>query len=272
MLSSRLLIGCAAVGALVLAPATSAVAAGHTHAGKGQSSRHGSTHGRPGTDHGTGHAAGHGNGHGKGHGSDRGSRDRLAGPRGAAGHVLKAQAARLTRLLAAVGAGDSLTVDDQAALVAALQSDLDALTADLAAIPQATDVHQLNAIKHAAVLTVTIGCRQVAVTVEAGALKAQLADRAATLSDLDVQVAIAVDMGQPVPGAEAALEDAHAQLALADADAQDAVDGILALSPTASRADLQAASDAASQALLDAGNALAAVDADIITIDTALGL
>ena len=257
----RILIGCATVGALALAPCTPALATGHTSHGKGHGQA--STHGQR---HGTGHDRGQASNHGKGH-----SRDRLTGPRGAAEHVLHAQAARLARILAAVGAGDTLNAGDQAALLAALHADLDALTGDVAAIPDATSVQQINAVKHAALLTVTIAGRQVSVTVEADAVEAQAAERAATLTGLSVQVAIAVDTGHPVAGAEAAIEDAQSRLTVATTDAQNAVSAILALSPTASRSDLQGASDAATQALLDAENALATVDADIATANAALG-
>lgn len=262
----RLLISCAAAGALALAPSAAALAAGHSpHAG---GSGHAGTHA---THHGTGHAAEHGNGHGNAHGNAHASHDRLRGPRNAAGHVLKAQAARLARMLAAVGAGDTLTADDQAALLAALQSDLDALTVDLGAVQEATNVHQLNAIKHAAVLTATIGERQVGVVTAADALEQQADGLAGMLGDLSVQVAIAVDQGQSLGEAQAALEDAQGQLAAAAAAAQDAIDTILGVSPTGSRGELNNASDAASQALLDAQNALVAAAADIATVNAALG-
>lgn len=259
----RLLICCAAAGALALAPSAAASAAGH-HSGHGTGSGHGSTHGQHGSSHRTEHPAGHGNGHGKDH-------DRLAGPRNAAGHVLKAQSARLARMLAAVDGGSTLTEDDQTALLGALQSDLDALTVDLGEVQEAANVHQLNAIKHAAVLTATVAEQQVAIVAEADALKQQADELAGMLGELGVQVAIAVDEGQPMGEAQAALEDAQGQAAAAAAAAQDAIDTILAVSPTGSRGELNEASDAAGQALLDAQNALAAAAADVALLNAALG-
>jgi hypothetical protein len=262
----RILICAATAGALALAPSAPALAAGHTHHGAAHA--HGSTHGqRQGTGHGRAHASGHGNAHGK----NQSTRDRLAGPRGAAGHVVRAQAARLARMLDTIASGDTLNADDQAALLAALQADLDALTTDVGAIAEATSVHELNAIKHAAVLTVTIAARQTSVTAGADAAEAQAAQRAATVTDLLVQIAIAADMGQPVAGAQAALDDAQTQLTTATSDAQDAIDDLLAVSPTASRSELNNACDAAAQALLDAQDALASADADIATANAALG-
>jgi hypothetical protein len=91
------------------------------------------------------------------------------------------------------------------------------------------------------------------------------------VTDLLVQIAIAADMGQPVAGAQAALDDAQTQLTTATSDAQDAIDDLLAVSPTASRSELNNACDAAAQALLDAQDALASADADIATANAALG-
>ena len=254
----RLLICCAAAGALALGPSAAALAAGHSPHGGG--SGHGTTHGQH-------HANGHSStGHGKAHGTHA----RLAGPRNAAGHVLKAQTARLARMLATVAAGDTLTGDDQAALLGALQADREALLTDLGAIQEATNVHQLNAAKHAAVLTVTIAVQQVGIVVEADAVRQQADELAGTLSDLAVQVAMAADMGKPVGAAQAAIEDAQGQLAVATGAVQDAIDTILGVSPTASRSDLNDASEAAAQALLDAQNALAAAAADVAVVNAVL--
>jgi hypothetical protein len=255
----RLLISCAAAGALALGPSAAALAHGHSQhgGGGGRLSAHGHTHVNK-------HGADHGNGHGRGH-------DRLAGPRNAAGHALKAQAVRIARMLANITVGDALTDSDQGDLLAALQSDLAALTADLGAVQEATNVHQLNAIKHAAVLTATIAGRQVGIVAEADAVKQHADELAGTLSDLATQVAIAADMGQPMGAAQAALEDAMGQLAAAGAAAQDAIDTILAVSPTGSRGDLNGACDAAGQALLDAQNALAGAAADVVAVNAALG-
>lgn len=257
---NRVLITCATAGALALAPSVPAAAAGHTH--------HGPRHG--GATHGQRHGGTHAGAHGSKHGKDHGSHDRLSGPRHAAGNVLRAQAARLNRMLAVFGSGDGLSAANQAALLEALQSDLGALNADLGQIADATNVHELNAVKHAAVLTVTIAVQQVAVTVEADAVEAQLADRGAALGDLAVQVAMAADNGKPVGPAAAALEDAQARLAAAQSEAQDAVGTILGVSPTASRADLNNAVDTAGQALLDAQDALGPIDADIATVNAVL--
>lgn len=254
----RLLISCAAAGALALGPSAAALAAGHSPHGGG--SGHGTTHGQR---HTNGHSS---TGHGKAHATH----DRLAGPRKAAGNVLKAQTARLARMLATVAAGDTLTGDDQAALLAALQADREALLTDLGAIQEATNVHQLNAAKHAAVLTVTIAVQQVGIVADADAVLQQAAELAGTLGDLAEQVAMAADMGQPMGAAQAALEDAQGQLAAAAADAQAAIDGILGVSPTASRGDLNDASDAAAQALLDAQSALAAAAADVAVVNAVL--
>lgn len=254
----RLLISCAAAGALALGPSAAALAAGHSPHGGG--SGHGTTHGQH-------HANGHSStGHGKAHSTH----DRLAGPRNAAGHVLKAQTARLARMLAAVAAGDTLTDDDQAALLGALQADREALLTDLGAIQEASNVHQLNAVKHAAVLTVTIAVQQVGVVIAADALKQQADELAGTLSDLAVQVAMAADMGHPVGAAAAAVEDAQGQVGAAAAAAQNAINTILGVSPTGSRGELNDATDAASQDLLDAQNALAAAAVDIAEATAAL--
>src|SRR6478672_4864793 len=104
----RILIGCITAGALALAPSDPVAAARH--------SAHGTAHG-----HGSTHGARHGSTHGATHGKSHGTRDRLAGPRNAAGHVLRAQEARLNRMLAAVGVREAWNADDQAALLAALQ-------------------------------------------------------------------------------------------------------------------------------------------------------
>jgi hypothetical protein len=263
MRSYRIVISVVATGALALASAAPALAAAH--------GRHGASDHRNGG-HRLGTAqSGRPNTHGNAHGNAHGSRDRLTGPRGAARHVLSAQAARLTRILEAVDVASALNPADQAALLAALQTDLGALAADLDGLPQASSVHELNAVKHDAVRIVTLAARQVSVTLRGDALEAQAADRAATVADLLVQLAMAADTGHPAPGAQAALDDAQAQLDTATSDAKDAVSGILALAPSASRSDMNAACDAADEELLDGQDALAAADADIATANTALG-
>lgn len=255
----RILISCATAGALALAPSAPASALGHHHeAGHG-----GTTHSQR---HGGTHSAGHGSKHVK----DRGTRDRLAGPRGAAGHVLRAQAARLTRMLARIGTQSELDAANQAALLAALQSDLDAVSAQLGRVADAAGVHELNAIKHAAVLIATIAGQQVSIVVEADAVEAQAAERAATLTNLAVQVAMAADVGKPVGPAQAALEDAEARLAAVETEAHGAVSTILGVSPTATRSDLHHAFDSASQALLAAQSGLVTVDTDIATVNAVL--
>lgn len=248
----RILLACTAAGALAVVPAASAFAgpAGHGH---------GTLHG-----HGT-----HGSGtHGHGHGTH----DKLTGPRHAAGRVLAAQSARLNRSLQNVsGDGTMLNPADQAALITALQADMAALSVDVAAIPNAASVAELNAIKHAAVGTVTLAVGQVRTTVDGDALEAQASDDATTLADLAAQVATAEQNGQDMTAAQAALDDAQTQLTTATGDAQAAVSTILAVSPTASRDGFQTALAAADQELAGADTALLAVDADIATVNAALG-
>lgn len=254
MRPTRILLACTAAGAITLVPAAAAFA---TPAG------HGHTHGKG---HGHGHTHGKGHGHGKGH-------SKLDGARRAADHVVAAQGKRLNRSLANAtsAAATALNPTDRAALVTALQGDLDALSADAAAIPSATTVAELNAIKHAAVGTVTVAVTQVSDTFSADGVEAQAAADTATLSALANQVATAAQNGQDMTAAQAALDDAQTQVATATSDAQSVVTGVLALSPTASHADVDAASNAADLALTDAATALDATTADIATVNDALG-
>ena len=251
----RLLLTCVATGALVLAPAAAASAAPGAH------------------HHGHSHAAAHGTAHGTSHRTHHvPTRDRLAGPRRAARHVLAAQSARLTRSLGSISFdGTSLNADDQAALLDALQADAAALSADLAAVGGATTVAQLNAIKNAAVTTATVAIVQVTTAFDGDAAEAQAADDATTLSALADQVAAAEQNGQDMTAARAALDDAQAQLAIATSDAQAAVSTVLALSPTATHADISTAVTATEQNLTVAQDALTTVGTDIDTVNAALG-
>jgi hypothetical protein len=254
----RILLAGTAAGAFVLVSATTAAFAA------------------PAPNHGHGHGHGHtpshpaGRGHGNGHVHK--TADKLTGPRHAAQQVVTAQSARLKRSLASVtSAATPLNATDQAALATALQAELDALAADAAAIPGASSVAQLNAIKHAAVGTVAVAGTQVGITLAADAVEARVATDTSTLSDLTAQVATAEQNGTDVTAAQAALDDAQTQLATANSDATAAVSGILALSPTASKADLLQAADAAELELTNAHIALDATDSDIATVNTALG-
>ncbi|GAA1243627.1 hypothetical protein [Oryzihumus leptocrescens] len=213
-----------------------------------------------------GHAATRSHGHGKA--------DPLAGQRKGTTAAIAAQTRSLTRLLAAEKASTALNATDQAALTAATQRALDALAADTAAAGTTTTRSGLHGLVLSAVRTSEVARAQDAVVRLADAQEAAPAALTQAATDLQAQVVAGTTAGTDTTAATAALADLATQLTALSANAANAagaVTTILAVSPTASHADLLAAVQAAHTALAPGNLALARAKADVAVVKDALG-
>lgn len=205
----------------------------------------------------THHTAGaHGHAHAK-------NTDKLAGPRRGVTHAINAQLKGVTALVNRAG---GLDIADAAALSTALTADQAAVQADLDGVAGAASRTDLHTLLSGAITTARVARLQYRVVVAAdadaaqastlsdalAALQGQISDQAITLSDADT----------------AALADAQTLLDGVTAQLPTVVTDVLAVSPTASRADLHAAVVAAGDALSSAEDALAQAGTDITTVQT----
>jgi hypothetical protein len=217
------------------------------------------------------HAQGRATSHGHGHG--HGKADPLAGQRRGAAAAIAAQTRSLTRLLAAEKVSTTFNTTDQAALTGATQKALDALAADTAAVGTTTTRSGLHGLVLSAVRTSEVARAQDAVVRLADAQEAAPAALTQQTAALQTQVDAATTAGTDTAAATAALADLATQVAALSANAANAagaVTTILAVSPTASHADLLAAVQAAHTALAPGNLALARAKADVTVIKEAL--
>ncbi|HEX3336268.1 MAG TPA: hypothetical protein VHS54_07390 [Jatrophihabitans sp.] len=198
--------------------------------------------------------------------------DRLAGPRRGASHAIAAQSKAVARLVANAS---GLTLSDGAALGSALAADQAALQSDLAAVADATSVRALRVLVAAAGTTRQLARMQFQVVVAADTAAAQAAATSTTVADLVAKLSdpTIVDPAVLDPAAGLlAMADASTQLSSATAAANLAVTTMLALSPSAARADSHVAYAAAEASLEAAGTALLAAATDVTDVQTAYSL
>lgn len=203
------------------------------------------------------------------HAPHHATKDRLAGPLGAAMHVIAADTKGVQRLAAQEQANPLLSATDKAALATFDTAALGALSADAAGVPAATTVAQLNGIKQAAALT-TQSVRFVGTVVSAatqqGVDAAQITAAAATLTSQEALLPTGTDTA----ALNASLTDLALQVNNAQAALAAAETGAYAVPAAPSRAALTAARQAAGASLDTAETALAAAATDLTAASTAL--
>lgn len=218
------------------------------------------------------HASAHPAAHGKHATTSHGAKhDKLAGLRKGTTAVIAAQTRSVTRLLATENASSRLNTTDKAALAAATANALTALGADTSAVKTAATARDLQKLGQAAVRTGQVAHAQYVVVLAADRQESASAALAQSLTALQTQVGTATQAGTDTTALTTALTDLTTQLATADSSASGVVTAILAVSPTASHADLVTAERSARTALAAGQAALNAATADADTVKAALG-
>jgi hypothetical protein len=177
-------------------------------------------------------AAGHGHGHAKTHAAHATSHDHLTQQERGASHALANQLRQVTRLVDRTATSVRVSDVDRDAVGADLQADADALTALQDQLTTASTHHDLVDAIHQGSLVRAVARTQFTVAAQAGHLRQQADALAASSPDLQTQA------------------DA------AGADADTAITTVLALTPDATRPEVNDARATAEAALADAGTAL----------------
>jgi hypothetical protein len=193
--------------------------------------------------------------------------DPLAGPRRGATHAISAQLKAAQRL---VDRAAALTIADASALQDALAADLAAVQTDLDGVAAASSKQDLHGLMSAATTSVQVARLQFRTVVAADAAVDQATALTATIATLGTELAAL--SGVDITAGQAALADATTALQTVTAGAPGVVSDVLAISPTASRADLHTAAAAVAAALTPIEDALAQAAADVATVQATYGL
>jgi hypothetical protein len=214
-------------------------------------------------------AGAHPSGHHKGAHQHSKPADHFAGLRRGAAHAIKAQLKAVQRV---VDRAAALTIADAVDLQSALGADLAAVQADLDGVSTAADRGELHKLMTAANVARQVARLQSQVVVAADAAAAEAAGFSATVTSLQGALTTLAAGGTDTSAGDATLVDASTMLATAAAQAPGVVAYVLLLGPTASRADVNAASDAVHTALESIADVLAQVAADIESVQTQFGV
>ena len=183
-------------------------------------------------------------GHGHGNADHATSHDHLAQQERGASHALANQLRQVTRLADRATTSDRVSDVDRDEVSTALQADSGALTALQDQLVAATTHHDLVDAIHQGNVVRAVARTQFTVTAQAGHVR-QEADALATASP-----------------------DLQTQADTAGSDADTAVAAVLALTPDATRAEINDARDTAEAALADAGTTLGTTTDSTTTTDT----
>lgn len=161
-------------------------------------------------------AAGHGHGHAKTHADHVKSHDHLAQQERGASHVLANQLRQVTRLTDRAATSDRISDVDRDAVSTALQADANALTGLQDQLAAATTHHDLVDAIHQGILVRAVARTQFTVAAQAGHLRQQ-ADTAGADADTAVETVLALAVDSTRGEINEARDTAEA--ALADAEA-----------------------------------------------------
>jgi hypothetical protein len=209
-------------------------------------------------------SAGHGKvqAHGKAH--QHAKHDRLAGPRRGFSHAIGAQLKGVQRLVTQASA---LTIADAAGLQQALAADLAAVQADLDGVAAAASKAELKTLLHSALGTRQVTRVQFDTVVAADGLGEQATALANSVAALQGQLAEAVTPDETALGSLAAVA---AELQTVSAQVPGLVTYALAISPTATRAELSTAIAAIDVALTSIQDALDQAGADFAAVQASI--
>jgi hypothetical protein len=195
--------------------------------------------------------------------------DKLTGPKRGATHAIGAQLKAVKALqthAAAFGGPDSATVQ------AALAADEAAVQTDLDGVATATSVKSLHILMTSAVVTRQIARTQLHDVVAADAAGAQAQTLSAAVTTVEASLADLAASGTDTSAGQVALADATTQLATVTTDVTDVVSAVLAIAPTATKADLHIAAATAGAELAAITDAITAAAGDISSVQTTYGL
>lgn len=189
--------------------------------------------------------------------------DALAGPRRGATHAVGAQ---LKAVQALVTRAAALTIADAAALQGALDADLAAVQADLDGIAGASSKQDLHGLLTAAITARQVARLQFRTVVAVDSAVDQATALTATIATLGTDLAALT--GVDITAGQASLADATAALQTVTDQAPGVVTDVLAISPTATRADLHTAADAIDVSLTSIEDALTQAETDVATVQS----